>query len=132
MPDSRLARVPERRPLLLTVASGIVVLQSLVLVVCGVLVLVNTGGDFAALGVGSAIFFLIAGVGLGACAVGLLGLNSWARAPIVLADLIELGLAWDAHRTATGLAIGLAVLAIAGLACLLSPPSIEALADRPE
>lgn len=121
-----------RRPLPLLLACIIVSIQALGLALVAVLVLADVGGSFAALGIGSAVFFLIVAVGLGLCVRALAGLQSWARAPIVLAQLIELGLAWDSRHTATWLAVTLTILAVLGLAGIFHPASIEALADRPE
>ena len=121
-----------RRPVPITVACLLVVLQALVLLVCAVLVLANTGGGLATMSVTTAIFFLVCGAGLGLCAWGLWGLHSWARAPIVLAQLIELGLAWDSRHSATGLAVALAVLAVVGLGSVFHPASIAALSAAEE
>jgi hypothetical protein len=92
-----------------------------------VLALANVGGGFSGLGVSTAIFFLVCAAALGACAWGLFERRSWARAPIALAQLITLGLAWDARHAATALAVVLAVLAVVGLGCLFHPASIAAL-----
>lgn len=119
------------RPFPLILACVVVSLQAVALVVVAVLVLANLGG-VAALGVGSAIFFLVVAVGLAICAWALWGVNSWARAPIVLTQLIELGLAWDSRHSATWLSITLAVLAVVGLVGILHPASVAALADDPE
>lgn len=100
-----------------------------------VLVLSDVGDSFAALGVGSAIFFLVVAGGLGVCVWALWGLQSWARAPVVLTQLIELGLAWDARHAAAWLSVTLVVLAILGLVGVLHPASIQALAhdgDEPD
>lgn len=116
-----------RRPVTLTVAAGVVAVQGLVLAVCAVLVLADTGGGLAGLGASTAVFFLVCAAALMLCAWGLFGRRSWARAPIVLAQLITLGLAWDARHAATALAVVLAVLALLGLGCVLHPASIAAL-----
>lgn len=116
-----------RRSLLLTAGAGVVALQALVLVLCAVLVLAETGGGLAALGVSTAVFFVVCAAALLACAWGLYARHSWARAPIVLTQLITLGLAWDARHATTVLAVVLAVLALLGLGCILHPASIAAL-----
>ena len=111
------------RPFFLTVAAGLVGLQGLVLAVWAVLVLVN----ISTMSVSSAIFFLACGAALGACAVGLWRLRSWSRAPIVLTQLIMLGLAWDARRANLAVAVVLGVVAVVALGCVLNPVSLEAL-----
>jgi hypothetical protein len=116
-----------RRSAPLTVAAGVVALQALVLLLGAVLILAGVGGGFSGLGVSSAIFFLICAAALASCAWGLFERRSWARAPIVLTQLITLGLAWDARHTATPLAVVLAVLAVLGLVCLFHPASLAAL-----
>jgi len=113
----------------LVIAAGVVGLQALVLVVCAVLVLANLGG-VTGLGVSSAIFFLVCAAALLLCAAALGARQSWARAPIVLAELIGLGLAWDARHDALWLSIALLVLAVATLASLLNPASLAALAPE--
>jgi hypothetical protein len=123
-----------RRPVPITIACALVAVQALVLLTCAILVLANTGGGLATMGVTSAIFFLVCAAGLGLCARSLWLLQSWARAPIVLAQLIELGLAWNARHAAPALAIALAVLSVVALVCIFHPRSIAALsaADNPQ
>jgi hypothetical protein len=108
-----------------TVAAALVGLQGVVLLVWAVLVLVNV----STMSVTTAIFFVVYGVALGVCAYGLVRLQSWSRAPIVLTQLITLGLAWDARSSNTPVAIGLAVVAIVTLVCVLNPSSLEALSS---
>ena len=112
------------RPFFLTVAAALVALQGIVLAVWAVLVLVH----ISTMSVSTAIFFLAYGAALGACAVGLWQLRSWSRAPIVLTQLIALGLAWHSRHANVAVAIVLAVVAVAALACVLHPASLEALA----
>ena len=111
------------RPFLLTVAAAIVGLQGLVLAVWAILVLVH----ISTMSVTTAVFFLVYGAALGLCAYGLWGLHSWSRAPIVLTQLIMLGLAWDARGTNLPLAIVLAIVAAVALGGVLHPASLEAL-----
>jgi hypothetical protein len=114
------------RPLYLTIAAALTALQGVVLAVWAVLVLVN----ISTMSVSTAIFFLVYGAALELCAVGLWRLQSWARAPIVLTQLIMLGLAWDSRHSNVPVAIALAVVAIAALACVLHPASLEALSTE--
>jgi hypothetical protein len=111
------------RPPYLTIAAVLAALQGLVLLVWAFLVLVNV----STMSVTSAIFFLAYAVALGLCAFGLWHLHSWARAPIVLTQLIALGLAWDSRDANVAVAIGLAVIATATLGCVLHPASLHAL-----
>ncbi len=114
------------RPLSVTVAAALVGLQGVALAVWGVLVLV----DVSAMSVSTAIFFLAYAAALGICTYGLLRLESWSRAPIVLTQLITLGLAWDYRSTNTPVSIGLLVVALLTLGCVLNPASLEALSTE--
>jgi len=109
-----------------TVAAALVGLQGVVLLVWAGLVLVNV----STMSVTTAIFFLAYGVALGVCAYALARLHSWSRAPIVLTQLITLGLAWDARHSNTVVAIALAAVALVALVCVLSPTSLEALSGE--
>lgn len=117
------------RPPYLTIAAALAALQGLVLLLWAFLVLVNV----SAMSVTTAIFFLAYAATLGACAFGLWHRHSWARAPIVLTQLISLGLAWDSRGTNAVVAIALAVIALATLGCVLHPASLHALEpDQPD
>jgi hypothetical protein len=113
------------RPFFLTLAAVLVALQGVVLLVWAVLVLVN----ISTMSVSTAIFFLAYGAALGLCAAGLWQLRSWSRAPIVLTQLITLGLAWDSRHSNLAVATVLAVVALAALGCVLHPASLEALSS---
>jgi len=110
----------------LTVAAALVSLQGLVLAVWAILVLVH----ISTMSVTTAIFFLAYAAALGLCAMGLWRLRSWSRAPIVLTQLITLGLAWDSRHSNIAVAIVLAIVALATLGCVLHPASLEALSDE--
>ena len=118
-----------RRPIYLLLAVGVVAAQALVLAGWGILEFVRIGGSESAGSAAAAgIFFLVCAGGLGACAWGLFKLDSWARAPIVLAQLLVLGLAWNARHSATLLAVVLAIVALVALVCIFHPASLHALA----
>jgi hypothetical protein len=114
------------------VAASLVAGEGGLLLLLAVLELRSLSTDRASMAVTVAVFFLVYGVGLLLCARAVTRGQSWARSPIVLAQLIQLGVAWN-YRGAptTGLAIGLVVVAAVVLAGLLHPASVEALADRP-
>ena len=113
------------RPLSVTVAAALVGLQGVVLAVWAALVLVH----ISTMSVTTALFFLVYGAALGACAYGLLRLQSWSRAPIVLTQLITLGLAWDARHSNAPVAVALAVVALVALGCVLNRTSLAALSS---
>ncbi|MEX0429482.1 hypothetical protein AB3X52_17835 [Nocardioides sp. DS6] len=115
-----------RPPVTIIVAAALAAAEAAALIVLAILQFVSLGDGGTGVAVAWAVFFLLCAVGLGWCARGLLLLDSWARAPIVLAQLIMLGLAWDGrHRV--GLAIVLAVVAIAALVAVFHPASLNAL-----
>jgi hypothetical protein len=80
-----------------------------------------------ALGVTTTAFFLGYGLALAACAVGLLHQRRWSRAPLVLSQLIALGLAWSFARGAAVVTTVLATAALAVLVVLFLPSTTRAL-----
>jgi hypothetical protein len=102
--------------------------EGVLTLVFGVTEAVSLDSDRLVMGVTTGVFFLAYGVGLMACAWGMNTLRPWSRGPVLLAQLIWLGLAWN-FRTGDTLpiAIALAVLAALVLAGLLNPRSIDAL-----
>lgn len=117
-------------PAPLVVAASLVVVEAVLLVVQGVIELVALSGDRLAMGVTTTLFFLLYGSGLALCAWAVTRLKSWARAPIVVAQLIQLAVAWSfVGGGTTLLAAGLAIVALLVLAGLFHPASIAALAD---
>jgi hypothetical protein len=87
------------------------------------------------MGITTAAFFLVAGAALGWCAWALWNVRRWARGPVVMAQLIQLGLAWNLWAgTTKPLSIGLAVVALVVIAGLLHPASTRVLEHdaRPE
>ena len=126
LPGPEHARVPP--PLL--VAAGLVGVEALLLVGYGVVLLPAISSSRVAMGVTTPLFFLVYGAGLGAAAWLLVRLRSWVRAPVVLAQLIQLGVAWSFHGGgATGVGVGLGVLALLVLAGIFHPASIRALGE---
>ncbi len=80
------------------------------------------------MGATTSLFFVAFGAGMVFCAWGLIRLSTWARGPILLAQLISLGLAWSFRDAATGLvSLGFAVPAVLALIGMLHPRTIEAL-----
>lgn len=115
-------------PVPLRLAAAIVALQGLVSVGYGIAEAVHITGERVAMGASTSLFFLAYGAGLVLCAWGLTRLNSWARGPVLLAQLISLGLAWNFRDAETVLAsVGFAVPAVLVLVGMLHPRTIEAL-----
>jgi hypothetical protein len=117
-------------PATLLLAVGLVALQAVTLIGLAVLELAHLTVGRLTMGVTTALFFLLYGAALLLCGYGLLRLASWARSPVVLAQLIQLGLAWS-WRGTPAVAVTLAVLAVATLGGLLAPASLAAL-EPPE
>ena len=78
----------------------------------------------------TAIFFVVYGALLVLCALALTRQQGWARGPVLLTQLIQLGLAWNLRDTVL-IAVVLVVSALVVLAGMLHPASIAALADDP-
>jgi hypothetical protein len=112
----------------LNVTASLVVLQGVVLVVLGVLEVASVTSDRLSMGVSTAVFFLVYGLALVACAWGLTRREGWTRGPVLITQLIQLGLAWNL-RDEPLVAVALAVTAAVVLAGMLHPATIEALQD---
>jgi len=130
-PPSRLLPVPlipDDNPPPLTVAASLVLLQGFVLLALGVLELASLSSERMSMGVSTAIFFVVYGVALVACAWGLTRQQGWTRGPVLLTQLIQLGLAWNL-RDASLVAVALAVTAAVVLAGMLHPATLKILQD---
>src|SRR3954471_7399238 len=115
-------------PAPLAVAAGMTLVEGLLVVLYGISELFSLTGDRLVMGLTTAVFFLVYGGFLLACARGLHTVRSWARGPVLLSQLILLGLAWSFKGGDTlVVAICLAVAAAIVLAGLLHPRSIDAL-----
>ena len=76
----------------------------------------------------TALFFAAYGAGLVVCAWGVTDRRAWARSPILLAQLIQLAIAWQfLGGGTTVVAVVLAVLAVVGIGGLLAPASTATL-----
>ena len=115
----------------LTVAASLVAVEGAVLVLLAVAELVSLSAVRLTMGLTTAMFFVVYGAGLLLCALMLHRRVSWARSPAVLAQLIQLGLAWSFRGEPTTLvAVGLAVVAVVVLAGIFHPASLEALSEE--
>lgn len=124
-----LRRAPNPAPLI--AAASLVAVEAVLLLGYAVLELASVSSDRVAVAVTTSIFFAAYGALLLACARAITRGRSWARSPIVLAQLIQLGVAWSFRGADTTLvAIALAAVALVVLAGLLAPSSIEALSDE--
>lgn len=122
---------PERAvPAPLSVAVSLVAVEAVLLVLQGAAEIVALSGQRLAMGLTTAVFFLLYGAGLGLCAWAAYRLKSPARAPIVVAQLIQVLVGWSfLGGGTTWVAVTLVVVALVVLAGVLHPASLAALAD---
>jgi hypothetical protein len=112
----------------LTVAAALVVLQGLGTVLFGLSEAVHVSSGRVLMGATTALFFVVYGVALGFCAWGMHRLRPWSRGPVLLAQLIWLGLAWNLRDSSVKpVAVVVAVAAVVVLAGMLHPHSVQAL-----
>ena len=118
-------------PTPLKVSGALVLLEAAALVVLSVAELFNLTSERAAMGVTTSLFFILYAAAIAWCAWRLLLLDSWARSPVVLAQLIQLGVAWSFRGgETTWVALVLAVVAVAVLGGLFHPESMQALSPE--
>jgi hypothetical protein len=120
-------------PAPLVVAASLVAVEGILLLGYAVLELASISSDRAAVALTTALFFAAYGALLLAAAWAVTHGRSWARSPIVLAQLIQLGVAWSFRGgDTTVVAVVMAVAAVVVLVGILLPSSIDALAEREE
>lgn len=106
-------------------------LESLALIVLSVAELFNLTSERATMGVSTSLFFVVYAVAIALCAWRLTLLDSWARSPVVLAQLIQLGVAWSFRGgETTWVALLLAIVAVATLGGIFHPESMQALSPE--
>ena len=126
-PDRAAAPAP------LVVAASVVAVEAAMLVIFGVVELRSIETSKLTMGLTTSLFFGVYGVGLGLCAWQLYRLRSWTRAPVVLAQLIQLGVAWSFREGATTfVSVLLTVTALVVLGGVFHPASMRALARADE
>jgi hypothetical protein len=119
------AGVEAPRPLL--VGAAVVALEGVALAVYGIVQVPAITSDRATMVVTNTIFFLVYGAALVVFGWLLSRLRSWARAPVVLAQLIQLGVAWSFRGGGTGAVSALlTVLAVVVLVAVFHPASLRA------
>ena len=116
------------RTLLLT-AAGIVLAEALTFLVLAALEAFDVSSERVGMGVGVTLFLLVIGAGLLWAAWRVTEGDAWARSPLVFAQLIQLGLAWNFRGDPPWLTPAIALPAVAVLAALLAPPVTRALSD---
>jgi hypothetical protein len=102
--------------------------EALALLVLAVIEVLSLSSNRLVVGITTTIFFALYAVGLAAAAAGLARARSWARAPLMLSELIQAGLAWSFHGPGTEVvAVLLAVSAIFVIVVLVLPSTTAAL-----
>ena len=115
-------------PAPLVVAAALVAVEGLLMVGYAVLEALAISSGRVTMGATTAVFFLAYGAGLLLCAWGLWRVRAWARGPVVLAQLIQLGVAWGFRGgQTTVVALALGVVALVVVAGVLHPASTRAL-----
>jgi hypothetical protein len=112
---------------LLGIAAVVVAVESVSLVVLALLDLADVSGTRLGLGLGAGLLLVVYALGLLFAAWKVRQGRAWARAPIIVSQLIQVLLARDARDGAVWVAPGLAVSALVVLGCLLAPPVTRAL-----
>lgn len=117
----------------LTVAASLAAVEGLLFLGLAVAELANFEMSKAAMGATTALFFVLYGAALLACAWGLWRLRSWGRSPIVFAQLLQLAVAysfWGGETT--WIAVSAGVVALIVLAGVFHPQSLKAVGDADE
>ena len=124
-PSDRLAF---QAPAPLVAAASLAAVEGLVIGVVGLVELVNLSSGRLTMGLTTTVFFTAYAAGLLFCAWQVNRGTAWVRSPLVLAQLIQLGIGWN-FRGTPAVSIALALVALVVLAGLFHPASMRAL-DR--
>jgi hypothetical protein len=115
----------------LVVAASLAALEGLLVLAYAVVLSADIHTDRAAMGVTTSLFFGILAAMLIACAWYVVHGRAWARSPIVVTQVMALGLAWNfLGGGTTWLSVLLVLVAVVVLIGLLHPASIEALSEQ--
>ena len=109
-------------------AASLVGVEAAVFLLLGLLQVSNLEGEKLMLGLTTSAFFWLYGGFLAWCAWQLYRLHSWARAPVVLAQLIQIlvgGSFWGGSTTVVS--VMLVVVGLIALAGVFHPASLSAL-----
>ena len=127
-----MTRTNTTAPAPLIVAAGLVLVEAVVLVALGVVEVASFDTGRVELGITTSLLFFGYAAGLGWCAWSITRGRSWARAPIMLTQLIQIGVATSFWGGDTKLVtVALVIVAVVVLAGVLHPASIEHLAEEP-
>ncbi|MFG2090124.1 MULTISPECIES: hypothetical protein [unclassified Spirillospora] len=116
-----------KRPFTVQAAAALEAAEGVAAVGFGVYTGVETARGAAvdpASAIGVTVLSLAGGLGMLACARGLLRADQWSRAPTVLTQLFALPVAWSLWQSERpAIAIPMAAMAVLALVAVLSPPS---------
>ena len=116
----------------LVVAAGLTFVEGLLTAMYGVSEALHITSERLVMGATTSVFFVVYGGAMVLCAWGINRLSTWARGPVLLAQLIWLGLAWNFREGETWpIAVALAVPAVVVLIGMLHPRSVDALERGP-
>ncbi len=120
-------------PAPLAVAASLAAVEGGLLLLYGVLELASVTGGRLTMGLTTGAFFLLYGAAMLVCSWGLYGTRAWGRGPVLFAQLVQVGLAWNLRAGDTApVAVALAVSAGLVLAGLFHPASVAALERDPQ
>jgi hypothetical protein len=125
------SKLSEDAPAPLKVAAGVVLVEAIVLLGYSLSLLGKIDSRHPQVAITTSIAFAIFAVGLTWCAWSVTQGRSWARSPIVLAQLIQLMVGWSFHASpTTAIAIALALAALITLAGIFHPASLDYLTEE--
>jgi hypothetical protein len=112
-------------------AASLAAVEGVVVIALAVLEIASLTGGRVTMGVTTTLFFALYGGLLIVCAWAITHGGAWARGPILLAQLIQLGLAWNLRGGETTLlSLGIGVVALVAIAGLIHPRSVEAIESQ--
>jgi hypothetical protein len=118
-------------PAPLVTAASLAAVEGVVIIALAILEIASLTCGRLTMGVTTSLFFALYGGLLVACAWAITHGGAWARGPILLAQLIQLGLAWNLRGGDTLLvSVGIGVVALVVIAGLVHPQSIEAIESQ--
>ncbi|WP_372734092.1 hypothetical protein [Nocardioides sp.] len=119
-----------RRPASLLLAVALTSLEAVAMLVLTVVELASVDSSRIQVAVTTGAFFLIVSGALAFCARGLWRLHSWARSPIVVAQLIAVLTAWSFRDVAAStVTLPLAAVSLLALIAVLHPATNRVLDD---
>lgn len=110
----------------------IVSLEALALLALAVADLADLDGDRIGLGIGAALLLGLYAAAMLWAATRVLNGHSWGRGFLVLTQLIQVLIAYNARDNVWWVPTLLATTGVVALVCLLAPPVTAALVDDPE